>query len=543
MSISLVTVLSQTARAGIDVPTLEENKSWNMGFYEEFDESDFMGEDAPNLSEISQYGDYDLGGSLGLYQTLTVIDADDMSTGTECYKTQIEQYYGAVMNIDVDVHMGDESEGYQIDMVVKGYLYLQMDITGYLYFTVDELAVAREEVKINADADIDLYMFMNYDVSGLELYEVEEDSSTYEEDYYYDEEEESLISEMKIDLSLSVTDFLLDYDVDFEPPLDIFDFPIEPYEEWTASSDMTVTLNDVGGTIKYDVSADVPDEDFQSESGTETIGQGLTLPDSYGPVSVYYEFENMGTADAGEYDDCIMIQGYEGYNYDYNGYYDYYDASTRGGSIEETSEDSIQEPSDSSPFSMFDEFGEFSAEDITEFNPMNSFLISKNYFSPEEGMIVQSEMTELTDSLPTGDMDAGPFSGLLGSGGGMDDFKMAPVPEKEVENFKTSQREAQESEYEDIKAGDTAEDPYGSMFWLLIIIAVVVVVVLVLLAAVVMKKRKRPYQPPPGPGVPQPPAPGYPQAPPQDYYQGGTPPPPPPPGGGYPPPPPPPPGY
>jgi hypothetical protein len=186
LTIGFATVFISPA-SGIEnaeLPVWEKDDQWSMGFYETFNEDSFLNSgdggsgDLSTLNMLSQYGKFEVDGSVGLYQTFTVVDTADTSTGVECYKVQVEQYYGAVMNMDVNLHMdendagafGEEVSDFTMDLRMNGYFWLEMDNTGFIYFTVDELAVAREEVKIKADADMKMDAYMNLDMGDLNQY-------------------------------------------------------------------------------------------------------------------------------------------------------------------------------------------------------------------------------------------------------------------------------------------------------------------------------------------------------------------------------------
>ena len=47
----------------------------------------------------------------------------------------------------------------------------------------------------------------------------------------------------------TITDWSASYEIYFNPPLDIFGFPIYDHESWSASSDMTIILNEFSGSI------------------------------------------------------------------------------------------------------------------------------------------------------------------------------------------------------------------------------------------------------------------------------------------------------
>lgn len=547
LPVGMISMGSQAELVSDDItlPTLEENDSWSMGFFEDITDMLFGGSefgDFGDYSDLLGASGYDLDGSIGFYQTLTVVDADDMSTGVECYKMKLEQYMGVVVNIDIDVET--VTDYFEMIMDLSGYIWLEMDITGFVYFTVDELAIAREEIVVDADADIDLHMYMKEVIESFDYYAVEDSSTSSggnSTDVYYGEPvpvddtypDDSINIEIDVDMTLTITDLHLDYDIDYEPPLDIFDFPIEPYEDWTASSDMTVTLNDLSGTIVYDISGDVPDEDFMTESGSVELGSDTSFPETYGPVSVYYSFSNQGMETIGDFGRCVMIEGEEDsyFNYDYG-----YSYETSSGT---SPFDVTEKPSSSSIMSEFDDFG---AEEAGDLNPIGSIITGINYYSPEEGMIVQSDLSDSPMGSLASEFDSGMEMGDM-MPGSMSDMTMEPVTKAEVQDFKDVQRPEQKNQYNEFKKGEVAE-PEGKFvgstsFWL-IIIAVIIVVVLIAAAGIIASKRKRK----PGTGYEQTQpqttqaAPAY-----QQYNNSPPPPPPSPPDSGnfYPPPPPPPP--
>ena len=227
ITLGFMSMATQTAQAGnvVTLPTWEEGDSWNMGFYQEFDDEDLMsGDDVDStVSMFTEYGSFDIEGSIGFYQTLKVLDVDDMTTGIECYKVEFEQYLAAVAEVDVSVHVdendipelsGVENIEFKIDLDFEGYFWFQMDADGYIYFTVDELAIAREEINIGANADIDFGGYMNFMMN-----DGSSNGGSSEEVYYEDEydssDDELFPEEMELDLKLTVEDLALAYVVEY----------------------------------------------------------------------------------------------------------------------------------------------------------------------------------------------------------------------------------------------------------------------------------------------------------------------------------------
>jgi hypothetical protein len=328
-------------------------------------------------------------------------------------------------------------------------------------------------------------------------------------------------------MAVKLTDMNMDYEIEYEPPLDVFNFPIEPYEDWDASSDMTITLNSLSGTFAYDISGDIPGEDFTEQSGTVELGQEVSLPDTYGPISVYYSFDNYGEEYCEGYSDCIVIQGYQGSG----SYYDYYYDTDYGGSdYNDYYYDDYDD--DSSMMDDLDELKYFDAEAASEFNPVDIFMTSENYYSPDEGMIVQSDMSESDGGFP-GVSGDGPMSSFDAASGAFGEMTMEPATQADVLNFKDTQRKDMEEQYSDIKEAESGDDSsMGIMFWIMIA-AIAVVIVLIIVALRMKSKQKgsaqQPYYQPTGT---QPQQPYPPQGPPptqqQPYYQQQPPPAPPP---------------
>jgi len=352
----------------VEAPEWEEGQNWSQGFEMEITKKDIQDIIDEMESALDQMGnmegmegvpdeymdqmpDINLDSSLdafelnmGMYQSYEVTDSGkEIEVGDDtytCYVTTYENYIGFFFvigySIDLDMTQGEESIDASGSML--GHVYLELDIEGKFYWVEDTLALARIEFDISPSIDIEFDGDM--DMSGtMETYDDEWDDYDDYDDYSdyddsYDREyrsTERISGGMDAYMMAKSSNILAEFEMDFEPPLDIFDFPIEDGESWSAESSVTSRITNVEGKIDYKVdvtvSGDLKDEmdpedleDLQ-DSGSENIGADFEPEEFTDYISLDFEAEEGPKG----FEDLWLISGSDANDWDYDDYYDDYD--------------------------------------------------------------------------------------------------------------------------------------------------------------------------------------------------------------------------
>jgi hypothetical protein len=345
------------------------------------------------------------------------------------------------------------SDKQTLTMVEDLYMWMKGDLTGYIYYTVDELAIAKGEFEMWLDADIDFSMKANIPDEG----------------------------KMTSNMIFGIDQFYANYEVEFDDPLDIYDFPIYSYEDWTATSMMTKKLLDIRGQISCEMDSYIPGEISDSIDFDIDLSKEVQTPDTYGPVEVTFEFSNYGSEaiilPSGLGSECWIIES-EDYWYDDNDddYYndDYY--------YEESSSSFINP---GVPVPMGDPSDGFEYDAETLETPVESSAKATNYYSIEEHNVVScepstdsSDLSSSINSLPTNSYD---------------DPSIQPKTYSEVSTFKTVGRNQLLSKYpKDTKTTDksTNDDDQTNMIIFGVLIAIVMIAIMAAIGIQVSKKRK-----------------------------------------------------
>jgi hypothetical protein len=503
----------------IEKPTWEIGDSWSMGY--EIDLGEMSKEIESMYKLLGKVNKCDFQGEMGIYQSAIVQDDDVVitidNTQYTCYDIYFEQYMGAVYSVDLDIEMDmsdlyDYDDDYEyeddyrgtratsmdfstssssssttMDMVMTMYLKMKGDLTGHIFFTVDKLAVAKGTFVQTLVGDME--MDMKATMEGL--------------------------GTMTMDTSFKFDNIYVQSDIAYNPPLDIFDFPIEPDETWSASAEMTKTISKISGKISYEMSTEIPGYPSQSEKETLDLGKEISTPDIYGPVSVTYYFDNSGTDTlslaTGLNTECFIIEPDDYYDDYYDDYFydDDYD-SYSGGKIayeEKSSSSFIPSPVTSGDFVASD----FEADSMD--TPVEVMAESTNYYSEDEGYIVSTEPPNDSSNL---EYSSAPFSSSEG-------IKMTPRTYHDVSKFKTVGRENLLNSYSK-PTSDKDDDQSDDSTWTMIIIAITAIFVILLIVAMgIQVARKRKPVRAQAPSVPTPWSQAQPQAPqpyshPDPYY-------------------------
>ncbi len=484
------TELENYPEGSIFKPDWQIGDSWSMGY--DMDLSELESELKNSFSYLgANIKRCNIEGEVGLYQSAEVIDDDKIISidGKKytCYDVYFEQYVGAVYRLDVsltldisdyydyeeseesyyydDFYYGSratvikESEGsYETNTMTmtmdeKGYVWLEGDVTGHIFYTVDDLAVAKGIFEMVMDMEMDLEMSMSSEDQGT----------------------------INIEMSYGVVGFNADFEVEYNPPLDIFDFPIEPNEYWSATSNVTKTLNTIGGKAYLNAKMSGPNVPNTNMDNDVDLGEEIYTPDVYGPFRETYYFYNPDTESIrlsnGKYTECSIIEPDEGYWDDYYGWKDYdYDGYS---GMEEYEESSYYSPYPGLDVPDISGAYDFDAETMT--SPIETTVSSKNYYSEEKGNIISYKQS-------ASESNSGFLSAPIPSSDG--DILASPKTYSEVTDFKTVKREEMKNKYPNTM--NTGGDEKGDdPTWTVLIIAMIAIFLLVvILGGAIYAKKK-----------------------------------------------------
>ncbi len=492
-----------------DTPVWEIGDQWCMGYEDTLDESDMDDEFGNEFFEPSKLI---FDGKMGYYRALTVEDDDTVITVGEteytCYDVYYEEYIAMsarmeiAMNIDFEdimEQLGSEFDTSEVDMsefedmsmsmMMSGYMWYDLEITGHIYFTVEDLAIAKGSFDFLLNSDLDMVYDVSYSGAIFEgmfedEYEYETRGDAPEQGGYQGSDETRIYYKLK----QTIKDWSASYDILYNPPIDIFDFPINKYDSWSTYSDMTIILNQLSGSITYDIMMDYGYGTPETDKGTNVIGEGMSFPQTYGPEEVDYSFYCSDTEYKKDTDgtetECYQIEpGYYGY---WDDYYDdeilsnYWDASSY------MSMD-MDDPS---------VIGTEEIEGYDQANPIDTMARSESWYSFDSMNVVAATPPEADES------------GMFGDG----EDELEAQTYSEVTTFKEVTRDDIKSDYEDYKASSKdssdSDDESDWLFWVFLI-AIIVVVILVAVIGIWTRNRKRQrgyYQQQPGQPQGQPPA-------------------------------------
>jgi hypothetical protein len=436
-----------------EAPEWEVGDEWSMGYETDLGEmlTSMIGElEDEELEELGDI-DSDIEGKAGYYMVFKVAEATDtqytmdIATGGG---VEIDGNGKVTMEMpkegeytydsdDWDYEPPMESMEISIDLVLD----LSLKIDGTAHFTKDELKLEDLEMVMVLKGSVDLEVVnfpeINYD-------------------YNYETDEETIIVEYT-DYELSGSaDIKLTLNMEFDPPLDIFNFPIEEDEGWWAESMVTVS-----GAYEGVVDADgIPEEIMEEmaeenvvfplileelDTGIDEVKEGAILESEF-PLSIPMACtgtETVELADGSSREAYVIQFGEEEDDY-YEEYYDddeyYYD----------------------------DDDWEYYEEEEDYGSALSDI---KFLYCPDEGFFVSAQMEGMGDGL-----------GLDGMTDSMDTFELKPMDTDDAEkNMGVFKGES-----------SSDDDGPGIFLWGLIVAAVIVVLVIiaVVIAVILMKKKK-----------------------------------------------------
>ncbi len=439
---------------GAQLPEWNIGNGWSFGNVVDFEE-EFKDEIDQGLAEIKAQGfdaNVDVSGGLGVYFGVEVVDDDKQVNGYECYDVHVKGGIGIDFSLEADVKGSMDLYGTIISIDGDGSVYAvgEAILDGHVYYTVDNLAITKIDLKITAELEAEAHVDATMTTNDV-------------------------AQRVKMDAAIDIVDAEITFQLSFDPPVDMFQFPVKEGDVWyVPHTDTTVSgVLNAKGTVTTEISGSVPGEppldDKQTINLATEIGDNNfseVVPGGPGGYDDYYNFVS------GTRFECTQLIGDNIY---------------------------IIETSAGDAMALFD-FG--TRQDVTDFLPIDS-------------------ITEANAGVQY-DANSGFITGATMNGEVVTD----QVTMDEVESFVANPQ----GEVADETGGRA--DSGGLIGLLLLIMIVIVVVVVVVVLAGRNKKPQQPQQQYQDPQQPQyyqeqPPPPPQPpqQYPPQDQQ----PPPPPPP--------------
>ncbi len=493
-----------------DVPEWEQGQTWSMGY--EAKANDIFG---PVLSMVKTEANADpdidkietsLSGEIGFYQIYKITEVTD-----DEYTMSITAGGGVHITASAEVTGQMDRPGtYAWDdeiptdkRTVSGELdfHYTMDIEGEVHYEKDTLAIK--------DIELDITMSLRVTFEGKNLPEYDSDWENDTQTIAY--KDYNVRIEGDVDISLNM---------DFEPALDIFHFPIEVDEQWAVESTMKLS-----GTYSGQIDASGLPEEVTEEMEAEGYSFPLTLEDIDIPdseisdgvipeteIPIYFMMECTGTEEIELEDgttDTVMLLSAAPDFYDYTrsgteyeeGYDDGYAAGYADGYADGESGDY---PMGKFPSNYSDDYNSgysdgysvgywdgyedaaysYDDEPVDDWEPVTGFglpdmsMVMK--YSPEKGFVVSQGMEMAgTEFMP--------FD--------MPEMEMTPMSEGEASTGMASMQEMPD------EGGFLGKLMAPSLLYLLI----GAIAVIVILAVVVSKKggKSSPVQTPPQQQPPQ----------------------------------------
>lgn len=224
-----------------ELPTWNVGDTWAMGA-RDVDLTPILAAIMENLEQMYPDLTYDASGKLSYYIIYKV-------EGIEAQQYRVSAVGGFEM--DADINYSASYQGQQVS--ASTHMTMVAKMNGTLYYTENELALARADVTLDLD--------MKFSASGMGM---------------------SVSGSADMTGNMSAT---------FDPPLDLFDFPIAVDENWTAESDATIT-GSISGKVRamdmeQSISEPLDNTLHVSVSASCPSTVNVTLPD--GSTSTCYK--------------------------------------------------------------------------------------------------------------------------------------------------------------------------------------------------------------------------------------------------------------
>ncbi len=222
---------------------------------------------------------YDINGGIGAYFGIEVAGDSSDIDGVMCYDIAIT---GAIaidvgFTARVDGSITDPSFGtISVDGSGNGFVEIEMNLDGHMYLTVDELALAKIDLTFTAEGRGEVHLDADMSMQGTS-------------------------QSIRADAEMSIDDVQIDFDLAFDPPLDIYQFPMwEGNTRYVPGYDTDVRGSLVAqGTVTYDYTVTVPGEPTETDSDTTNLATEIGTNDFFetipGGVADDYWYDGGGT--------------------------------------------------------------------------------------------------------------------------------------------------------------------------------------------------------------------------------------------------------
>ncbi len=241
------------------------------------------------LAEFENMGfdvSYDINGGIGAYFGIEVAGNDSDIDGITCYDIAITGAIAIDVGLTASVDGSISEGGYDVsvDGSGDGYVEVEINLDGHMYLTVDKLALAKIDLTLTAEGQGELHLDAEMSMEGM-------------------------TQSIKADAEMSIDDVQIDFDLSFDPPLDIYQFPMWEGKEWYVPGyDTNVSGSlDAKGTVTYDYTATIPGEPTQSDSNTTNLATEIGSNDFFETIpGGEYDYQDGG---GGTLLTCVYASG------------------------------------------------------------------------------------------------------------------------------------------------------------------------------------------------------------------------------------------
>ena len=191
---------------------------------------------------------YDINGGVGAYFGMEVASDSTDIDGVTCYDIAVNGAIAIDLGLEASVDGNINEGGYSVsvDGSGSGFIELEANIDGHIYLTVDELAIAKIDFTITAEGHGEATLDADYDLGGVN-------------------------QKITADATVDIEDVKIDFDLAFDPPLDVYQFPMWEGKQWYVpgyNTDVSGSLN-AQGTITSDI--------YMKATGQDTVDEKETI--------------------------------------------------------------------------------------------------------------------------------------------------------------------------------------------------------------------------------------------------------------------------
>ncbi len=303
--------LSINVSADAELPVWQVGDGW--WFENTVDFSELQQEIDAGMAELPPgfNADITVGGGIGIYFGVEVVDTAYEYNGYNCYKVDFTGAVGIDFGLEASVNGEITEELLSLEIDATGQLVIvgEANLVGSLYFTVDELALAGGDFTLTVEATgdllVDAYINIFMDTSGFGGQVISEEAN------------------IDVDASVAVENVLITGSLELDPPIDFLDFPIFEGDEWEVPEQDTDWIASLVGSGTITVDADVtgiPEQPPIHEHEVIDLGVEIGTNTESG---VFDNFYARGLRCVAVYGDNYIIET------DIGNFFNYYDWGTR----------------------------------------------------------------------------------------------------------------------------------------------------------------------------------------------------------------------